>query len=277
MTTETHAEETRINLLGTLDVSKAATGSATSRRPVVITAIKPRQVLATLAVNTGAMVSTDQLIDELWPGGPPSTVKTIVQTYIYQLRKQLGNDASRVPHHSNLLITRPGGYMLALPHGNVDTFRFEQLVRNGRAALRAGQLARSADLLREALTLWRGPALVDVPCGPSLHPLAVYLEEQRLEAVSLRIDVDLANNRHREIVAELRRLVAAHQFHESFYVRLMQALYRSGRRGEALNVYQQLRRILDRDLGLEPSSEAQQIQHQILCELPPFLRTPDLR
>jgi DNA-binding SARP family transcriptional activator len=256
------AEQIRIGLLGTLQVSQT-TGIALSRNPINISAAKPRQVLAMLAANANTLVQTDQLIDELWPEGPPSTVKTIVQTYIYLLRKQLGK-AQRSPHGTKLLVTRPGGYMLTVPCENVDISRFEQLSRRGRAASRDGNTARAADLLQESLTLWRGPAFADVNQGPSLHALAVYLDEQRLEAISLRIDTDMANDRHREIVAELRRLVAAHQLHESFYIRLMQALHRSGRRGEALGVYQQLRQVLNQNLGLEPSNEAQQIQHQIL-------------
>ncbi len=94
--------------------------------------------------------------------------------------------------------------------------------------------------------------------------LAKTLEEQRLEAVSARIDADLTNNRHGELVGELRRLVASHRLHEPFHIRLMQALHRSGRRGEALSVYHQLRAILDQDLGLEPSGEARQMQCEIL-------------
>jgi SARP family transcriptional regulator, regulator of embCAB operon len=256
------AEKIWIGLLGTLEVSQAA-GIAMSRRPVELTAAKLRQVLAMLAANANTMVSTDQLIDELWPEGPPATVKTIVQTYIYQLRKQLGR-ASQPSRDTNLLLTRPGGYMLTLPHDNVDTFRFEQLMGRGKAALRDGQPGVAAELLRESLTLWRGPVLADVATGPILRPMTVYLEELRLEAVSLRIDADLADNRHSEVVGELRSLVAAHQFHESFYIRLMQALHQSGRRSEALTVYHQLRRVLDQDLGLEPSPEAQQVQHEIL-------------
>jgi SARP family transcriptional regulator, regulator of embCAB operon len=262
------AEHIRIGLLGTLEVKQGlevqpGTGMAMSQRPVQITAAKPRQVLSILAANANSLVATDQLIDELWPDGPPNTVKTIVQTYIYQLRKQLAR-ASRSPHSAALLVTRPGGYMLTLPYDNVDIFQFEQLMGRGKAALQDGQPARAADLLQESVSLWRGPVLADVLRGPILHALAVYLEEERLEAVSLRIDADLASNRHREVVAELRRLIAAHQLHESFYIRLMQALHRSGRRGDALTVYQQLRQVLDQDLGLAPSAEAQQIQYQIL-------------
>lgn len=255
-------KSTRINLLGTLEVSYIPEVTA-AKLPIGITAAKVRHVLAMLAVNANTMVSTEQLIDELWPYGPPSTVKTIVQTYVYQLRKLFCN-SFKSSQGTKLLATRPGGYVLSVPRDNVDIFQFQHLMECGRNALRRGQAACAADLLRESLSLWRGPVFVDIPSGPSLNGLSVYLEEQRLEAVSLRIEADLANDRHREIVGELRSLVATHRLHEAFHVRLMQALHRSGRRGEALNAYRQLRRILDDELGLEPSPEAKKLQHEIL-------------
>lgn len=256
------AEQIKIGLLGTLELGQTSE-IAVSRLPVQITAAKPRQVLAILAANVNTLVHTDQLIDELWPHGPPDSVRTLVQTYVYQLRKQLGK-ASRSPRSATPLVTCPAGYMLTLPFENVDISQFERLMARGRTALQCGQPARAADLLHESLALWRGPVFVDVFQGPSLSALTVYLEEQHLEAVSLRIDADLANNRHRELVGELRRLVSVHQLHESFHIRLMQALHRSGRRGEALTVYQQLRQVLDHDLGLQPSAEARRTQRQIL-------------
>ncbi|MGW8970464.1 AfsR/SARP family transcriptional regulator [Streptomyces platensis] len=246
-------ERVKIKLLGTLEVS----------RTPEMTAAKLRQVLALLAVNTNTMVTTEQLIDELWPFNPPSTVKTVVQTYVYQLRKLFG-DAFGASHGAELLLTRPGGYVLAVPRENVDIFQFQDIVERGREALRRGEVVRAADLLRAALSLWRGPALADVTSGPSLRGISVYLEEQHLEAVSLRIEADLANNRHREIIGELRLLVATHHLHEDFHILLMQALHGSGRRGEALNVYSELRSILDEELGLEPSSEAKEFQREIL-------------
>lgn len=254
-------EEIRISLLGPLEVT--CLDGMVRRDSIQITAAKLRQVLAMLAANANTMVSIDQLIDELWPTDPPSTVKTIVQTYVYQLRKLFG-DASRSSKGSHLLATRPGGYLLAVPRENVDIFEFNHLMERGMTALRLGQASEAAELLRESLALWRGSALVDVNMGPSLNGLSVYLEEQRLEAVSARIEADLADNRPGEIVGELRRLVVDHRLHESFHIRLMQALHRSGRRGEALTVYHQLRAILDHDLGLEPSFEAQQVQREIL-------------
>ncbi|MFF3542112.1 BTAD domain-containing putative transcriptional regulator [Streptomyces platensis] len=246
-------ERVQIKLLGTLEVSRIPE----------MTAAKLRQVLALLAVNANTMVTTEQLIDELWPFSPPSTVKTVVQTYVYQLRK-LFSDAFEDSQGSELLLTRPGGYVLAIPRENVDIFQFHDLVVRGREALRRGEAVRAADLLRESLSLWRGPALADVTSGPSLRGISVYLEEQHLEAVSLRIEADLANNRHREIIGELRLLVATHHLHEDFHILLMQALHGSGRRGEALNVYSELRSILDEELGLEPSPEAKEFQREIL-------------
>jgi SARP family transcriptional regulator, regulator of embCAB operon len=212
-----------------------------------------------LAANANTMVSMDQLIDELWPNKPPSTVKTIVQTYVYQLRKLFG-ERSRSQPGARLLTTRPGGYLLTVPRETVDIFQFQSLMTRGQAALRFGKAAQAAELLRESLALWRGPVLADVNLGPDLRGLSVYLEEQRLEAISARIDADLADNRHGELVGELRRLVVGHRLHESFYIRLMQALHRCGRRGEALRVYQQLRAVLNQELGLEPSVEAQRRQ-----------------
>jgi DNA-binding SARP family transcriptional activator len=255
-------EQIRIGLLGTLEVT-CTSRLTPDRRGVQITAAKLRQVLTMLAANANTMVSTSQLIDELWPSNPPNSVKTIVQTYVYQLRKLFG-EASQSAGGGKLLTTRLGGYLLAVPRENVDIFQFQELMARGRAALRHGKPGHAADLLGKALGLWRGIALADVNAGPNLQGLAVYLEEQRLEAVSARIEADLANNRHGELVGELRSLITTHRLHESFYIRLMQALHGCGRRGEALTVYHQLRSTLAQDLGLEPSGEAQRLQHEIL-------------
>jgi DNA-binding SARP family transcriptional activator len=114
------------------------------------------------------------------------------------------------------------------------------------------------------LDLWRGPVLADIASGLSLRGISVFLEEQWLEAVALRIEADLANGRHRELVGELRLLVSQHNLHETFHLLLMRALSRSGRRAEALDAYSRLRHVLDDELGLEPSAEAKRIQREIL-------------
>lgn len=251
-----------INLLGPLEVSQAL-GFENCPTSVGITATKLRQVLALLAVNAGATVSVERMIDELWPSGPPNTVKTIVQTYIHQLRK-LFDKSLRSSRSTELLVTRPDGYELAIPAGNVDVFRFQSLLCRSRNELRRKQPAEAGDLLREALNLYRGPIAADITSGPALYGLSVLLEELKLEAVSLRIEADLADDRHREIVGELRSLVATHRLHETFYIKLMEALHRSGRRGDALVVYSDLHCILDTELGLKPSPEARKLQHEIL-------------
>lgn len=250
-------KQMQFNLMGTLEVLEDG-------RVLTPTAAKPRQVLTMLAVNASAMVSAEQLIDELWPEGPPSSAKTTVQTYVYQLRKLLGRSFTS-SRGKEVLVTRPAGYVLAVPRHHVDIFRFQPLMEDGRKALRLGDASRASDLLRDALGLWRGPMLADVTRGPRLEGHSAYLEEQRMEALALRIEADLEARRHREIVGELRLLVTTHRLHEWLHVRLMQALHRSGRRGEALDVYQQLRRLLENELGLEPSFDAKQLQHQILA------------
>jgi SARP family transcriptional regulator, regulator of embCAB operon len=246
----------QLNLMGTLEILEDG-------QNLTPTAAKPRQVMAMLAVNANTMVSAEQLIDELWPQAPPASAKTAVQTYVYQLRKLLDHRLASL-RGKEVLVTRPAGYVLTVPRDDVDIFRFQHLMKDGRNTLRRGDAPRAADLLRNALGLWRGPMLADVARGPSLDGRAVYLEEQRMEALSLRIEADLETRRHREIVGELRCLLTTHRLHEWIYVRLMQALYRSGRRGEALDVYQQLCRLLDDELGLEPSRDARQLHHQIL-------------
>lgn len=252
----------RIDLLGPLEVSHAP-GVGESRPTIRVTATKLRQVLALLAVNAGSTVSVERMIDELWPDGPPNTVKTIVQTYVHQLRK-LFDKSFHSARGTELLLTRPDGYVLAMPSDNVDVFRFQHLMERSRHELRRDRPTPAAEMLRESLDLWRGPLAADIISGPALHGISVYLEELRLEAVLLRIEADLANNRHRELVGELRSLVATHRLHESFYIKLMEALCRSGRRGEALTVYRDLRCVLDAELGLKPSPEARQLQHDIL-------------
>lgn len=245
-----------VNLLGPLEVLEDG-------RILTPTAAKLRQVLAMLAVNASAMVSTEQLIDELWPNNPPTRAKATVQTYVYHLRKLFD---CRFPsaRGTEVLITRPAGYVLAVPRDNVDLFRFQDLMERGRNLLRRGDTSRAADFLRAALALWRGPILTDVTRSSRLEGYAIYLEEQRMETLALRIEADLDSRRHREIIGELRLLVTTHRLDEWLYIRLMQALHRSGRRSEALDVYQQLHRLLNHELGLEPPPDAQQLQHQIL-------------
>ena len=255
-------DHVQINVLGKLEVGPVARVPAPDSG-LKITATKLRQVLVLLAVHAGTTVRTDQLIDELWPSSPPQTVRTIVQTYVYQLRKLFAR-SFRAPDGKDLLSTDPDGYVLSVPRENIDLFQFQTLVDDGRGALREQRFGCAAEMLRSSLELWRGPIPADVTSGPRLRGLSVFLEEQRLEAVSLRIEADLASDRHLDVVGELRSLVATHPLHEVFHLRLMQALHGSGRRGEALYVYRELRSTLNKELGLEPSPEVRKVHQEIL-------------
>ncbi|MEO3805910.1 BTAD domain-containing putative transcriptional regulator [Nonomuraea sp. B1E8] len=154
--------------------------------------------------------------------------------------------------------------MLAVPPESVDSYHFDRLTAEGHAALADGDPGRAADLLSQALALWRGPALADVTGGSLLSAYGTALEEGRLRALELRIDVDLRLGRHRKAVSELKTLVNDHPLQEVFHIQLMLALHRSGRRPEALDVYQRLRTLLVEELGVEPSSRAQAMHQAVL-------------
>ncbi|MFC7588960.1 BTAD domain-containing putative transcriptional regulator [Nonomuraea antimicrobica] len=146
----------------------------------------------------------------------------------------------------------PAGYRLVADPQDVDARRFEQLTGAGRQALTGGEPARAAALLREALELWRGAPLAD---APHAEAAAAALEELRLSATEDRVQADLDLGRHRELVAELSQLTAAHPLRERPRAQLMRALYGSGRQAEALTVYEEVRKLLDEELGVEPGAE----------------------
>lgn len=165
-------------------------------------------------------------------------------------------------------MTMPSGYLLAAGGGSNDVRTFERLAGTGYRAMDAGDYTAAARQLREALGLWTGTALADVQAGAQLEMEIRRLEENRLCALDQRIEADLKLGRHRELLAELTVLVNRYRTHESLHGQFMLALYRSGRRGEALEVYQRLRATLVRDLGLEPSAELQRLQRSILMAHP---------
>jgi len=150
---------------------------------------------------------------------------------------------------------------------------FEVLAARGRAAAQAGSWSQAAGLLADALGLWRGEALADVPSQLLRQREAPPLEDLRLQVLGARIDADLALGRHGEVVAELRQLVAAHPLWEHFHAQLMLALYRSGRQGDALAAYQDVRRVLAGELGVDPGPELTLLQQRILAADPALVLT----
>ncbi|MFF4583203.1 BTAD domain-containing putative transcriptional regulator [Streptomyces sp. NPDC001389] len=235
------------------------------------TAPKPRQVLALLALHADQVVPVSALIEELWGTMPPRSARTTLQTYVLQLRALIataleGNDEDRTA--KDVLVTLPGGYLLNSDGGTSDVREFDRLAGLGYRAIDAGDFPVAAQRLREALALWSGPAFADVQGGVQLDMETRRLEETRLCALDQRIEADLKLGRHRELLAELTVLVSRYRTHENLHGQFMLALHRSGRRGEALDVYQRLRATLVRDLGLEPSTTLRRLQRSILMAGP---------
>ncbi|WP_335979377.1 MULTISPECIES: AfsR/SARP family transcriptional regulator [Streptomycetaceae] len=233
---------------------------------VVPTASKPRQILALLALYPGRVVPISTLMEEIWGSNLPASALTTLQTYILQLRRRLGRamGPDEPGTAKDVLVTRYGGYLLQVRPEHVDVHEFERLVATGQRAYDVGDDVTAADLLRRALDLWDGSALVDVRMGPVLEIEAARLEESRLVAVERRIDAELRLGRHREFIAELTDLIARHPEHEGLHAQAMVALYRSGRQATALDVYQRLRARLVEDLGVDPSPQLQRLHHAIL-------------
>jgi len=231
---------------------------------------KPRQALALLLMEANQVVSVPTLIREIWDEAPPRSVLATMQTYILQLRKMLAAGLRVQPSQvsSRLLVTKDGGYVINTDPGTIDVFRFEQLARQGRAALARSENELATRTLREALALWRGEAFVDIRTGPMLQGHLVRLEEARLAALEYRIEADMRMGRHHELLPELAYLTAQHNLHESLHAQLMVALYRSGRRSEALDVFRRMRTRLIDQIGLEPSLRMQQVQRAILAADP---------
>ena len=232
-------------ILGPLEVLERGRSLALGGR-------KQRTLLAVLLLHAGEAVSTDRLVDELWGERPPATAAKLVQGYVAALRKLLP---------AGVLVTRAPGYVVGLDGiaHSLDLHRFERLT----AAAQDAAPERAVGLLREALALWRGPALGDIRFGGLAASEAAALEDSRLVVLTQRIELELTLGRHADLVGELESLVAEHPFQERLRSQLMLALYRSGRQAEALEVYGKARTTLD-ELGIEPSDELRRLEKQIL-------------
>ena len=230
-------------------------------RAVELPRRKHRALLAALLLRAGETVSGDRLIEDLWGESPPRTARDALQNYVSLLRKSLGGD---------VLVTREGGYVLDVSPEQVDAVRFERLAAEAREIVtpdgRAGKL-------REALELWRGPALADLAYEPFAAVEIARLEELRLAATQDLIDAELELGRHADLVPELETLIQEHPFDERLRGQLMLALYRSGRQAEALEAYRAARRMLDEELGLEPGPPLRELEQAILRH-DPALATP---
>ena len=232
---------------------------------VVPSAAKQRQIMSLLALNAGRVVTVPVLIEELWGDRPPRSSATTLQTYILQLRNQLRAAMPAAQGAKQLLATRPGGYLLDEAACRTDVDEFGQLARSGRTAAESGDQAKTSELLARALTLWRGPALVDVRQGSVLELEATSLEATRLGVLERRIHADLALGRHHDLLGELTLLTAKHPMNENFCALLMIAHYRSGHASDALETFQRLRSVLAAELGVEPCPRLRRFQQAVMA------------
>ncbi|AEV81888.1 SARP family transcriptional regulator [Actinoplanes sp. SE50] len=216
-------------------------------------------VLASLVLEAGSVISIDRLMRAVYGESLPSSARVQVQICVSALRRLFGQHG-----HPKAIVTRNQGYVLAPTEIDVDLQRYESLVMQARAAGNAGRKEESTARYREALALWRGPALEGLDSEP-LRMVADRLAERRLTVTEDCIEYDLELGRHREVIAELVGLVGTYPLRERLRGQLMLALYRSGRQAEALDAYRAARRTLIDELGLEPSEWLQQLERSILA------------
>jgi len=218
---------------------------------------KQRLVLSVLLCRANEAISTDRIVDEVWPSDPPRTAHRTVQAYIATLRRVLE------PAREGTLVASRPGYQINVDEDSHDVVRFERLLREGRRLVVSDPSA-GASTLRRADALWRGDAYADIGGAPALTAEVQRLEGLRLSGIEARIDAELILGEHQALIPELEDLIDRHPLREGFRAQLMTALYRSGRQAEALRAYQRTRHVLGEELGIEPSPELQRIEEMIL-------------
>ncbi|HEV7648436.1 MAG TPA: BTAD domain-containing putative transcriptional regulator [Actinophytocola sp.] len=242
----------KIRLLGPLEVFDGTSWSG-------VGAAKVRLLIANLLIRQRQVVPIDQLVQELWGDAPPKTATTQVHGYVLRLRRLLGDRDGR------LLVTTAPGYRLVPGEDDTDAQRFLALAAEGHRQQRRGGFEHAAELLGQALALWRGPAFADVPESAAVAVEAARLTEQRLTALDARVDADLACGRHTMLIGELQQLVGEHPLREQGWHRLMLALFRAGRQAEALQAFQRVRTMLVGELGVEPGAALRELHQQLLA------------
>jgi DNA-binding NarL/FixJ family response regulator/DNA-binding SARP family transcriptional activator len=242
-------------ILGPLEVVEGG-------EPVPLGRPKERLVLAVLLLHANEFVSRERLIDELWGESPPPTAAKAVNVFVSQLRRALTRDGL------DPIATADGGYRIELEADHLDVAGMRRLLASARERAARGELEAAAELLREALALWRGPTLAGLPLESRGRDEVAQLDELRVTALMDRIDCDLALGRHEDVLGELHVLVGEHPLLERLRAQLILALYRAGRQAEALEAYQQAREVLVGELGIEPGPALQRLQKGILTQDP---------
>lgn len=246
-------------VLGPLDVE-------VDGRVVTPRAHKQRQVLALLLMEANKPVKIRDLVWELWDETPPASAVNTLQTYILRIRRILSetSDGQAERPDPHRIATQRAGYLLRVEPDELDLHDFGTQMERATEAMARRDYQSAVQWLERALSLNRGPILADVPVGPLLEIHVSRVEEGMLRATETRIEAELYLGRHRQLVGELTGLAAQHRTHERLHGYLMIALYRAGRRVEALQAYHRLRASLVRELGLEPTAWLTRIQHEVL-------------
>jgi len=231
-----------------------------------IGAAKHRTLLACLLLRANRVVSVDELVDRIWDGDTPHRSKATLQTYVMRLRQVLGDPS--------VIRTAADGYLITVDADHLDLLRFTELAAAARATLSSGDLPTAAELYGQALALWRGQPLVDVPSDVLHREEIQRLVEYRLEVLERRIEVELSLGRHTDLIPLLRVVTGEHPFQERFWGQLMLALHRSGRQVEALEAFRQVSRLLGEELGVGPG-ERLRAMHQAVLRDDPGLAPPE--
>jgi DNA-binding SARP family transcriptional activator len=234
-------------------------------RPVELGGAKERALVALLLLSPNRVVSTDQLVEELWEGAAPDRASASVRVRVSRLRKAL---AASGPAGASLIQTQAPGYRLRVEPGQYDAANFEARTAAARSLLDAEQDEEAASAFRDALAMWRGTAFADITGPPSVHAEATRLEEARVAALEDRVEADLRCGRHGSLVAELEALVAAYPLRERLWGQRIIALYRSRRQADALRAYQKVRTLLRDELGIEPAPPLRQLEQAVLAQDP---------
>jgi DNA-binding SARP family transcriptional activator len=251
----------QVRILGLVEVQDEQTGLR-----LLPSGAKQRALLGALVVKAGRNVSVHRLIDELWGEHPPANAANALQVHVARLRRLLsGPERQDRDRHAQRpwIMTTSRGYTLQLAPVETDAERFQHLADQGRRVL-PNDPGQASELLRRALSLWRGPALEGSVLGDICAVEAAQLEEHRLTALEMMYDAYLRTGRHGEITGELVELTTDHPMREKFYDLLMVAFYRCGRQAEALGVYERARNRMVHELGVEPSPALRGLRERIL-------------
>lgn len=252
-----HSTGPRFRVLGPLEVA-VSTDSAEADWAGIGSA-KRRALLAALLIRSGETTRVEQLVDELWGDAPPDSAATQIHGHVMCLRRTLGDE------HGRVLVTDGHGYRLDITTAHLDIGEFDDLTARGTDALRRGEAEQAADLLRDALNLWRGNPLSDVPPTELVAAAAARLTDRWLDAWENTVDAELACGRPDRVIAELSQQVEVHPLRERPWRQLMVALHQTGRQAEALATFQRVRHMWVTEIGEEPSQEFRRLHQQLLA------------